>query len=345
MFHVETKTNEDILMWHKRHILMWHKRLAHTSSLSMKTLLGYKLDDCKSVLLDCNVFPLAEHTRHPFSHSTTISNKEFELLHLDIWEPYHVETFDGNKHFLTIVDDFSHIISIFSLKFKSDVIVVLRQIFKLIHTQFQAVVKTIRSNNDNEFVNVDLQLFLQKLDILYQRNCVHTPQQNGVAERKHRHLLEVARSLIFLGNIPLNFKGHCSQTASYITDCHQQSLVGNPIMSCFLECSLLLVILGLLDVCVIGVYCLGWTNLLQEQCPLCSWVIYNHHKTIYYLTFQRENFISLGMLHLGNMYILLNHLMDLYLMMFHFPSLLNLYYLVIFLPWMSLLLQIPLIPL
>jgi len=216
--HVATKTKEDILLW--------HKRLAHSSSISLNTLLGYKLDDCKSVVLDCNVCPLAKHTRHPFPHSTSTSNKVFELLHLDVWGPYHVETFDGNKHFLTIVDDFSHITWIFLLKFKSDVIIVLRQFFKLIHTQFQAIVKTIRSDNGGEFVNADMQLLLQELGILHQRTCVHTPQQNGVAERKHRHLLEVARSIRFQGYIPLRFWGHCILTAAYIINRLPSAVLG-----------------------------------------------------------------------------------------------------------------------
>jgi transposase InsO family protein len=53
-----------------------------------------------------------------------------------------------------------------------------------------------------EYVNQEFEQFLASNGIEHQTTCVNTPQQNGVAERKNRHLLEVACSLMFTMNVP-----------------------------------------------------------------------------------------------------------------------------------------------
>lgn len=182
----------------------------------MRQLLGVRLKNCRNVIDSCGVCPLAKHTRLPFPLSTTKTTTTFHLLHLDIWGPYHTPTFDGNKFFLTVVDDYSRVTWICLLKFKSDMVNVLRNFLKMIKTQFQAVVQVVMTDNGSEFVNTAFVELLSAMGILHQRSCVYTPQQNGVAERKHRHILEVARAVKFQGHIPLKFWGHCILAAIYI---------------------------------------------------------------------------------------------------------------------------------
>ncbi|GKD17930.1 ribonuclease H-like domain-containing protein, partial [Tanacetum coccineum] len=77
----------------------------------------------------------------------------------------------------------------------------------LIRLDFEIKVKVIRSDNGTEFVNNKMFDLFTSLGIIHQTSCSHTPQQNGIAERKHKHLLNVARSLMFQGGIPLRVKG------------------------------------------------------------------------------------------------------------------------------------------
>ncbi|XP_019257939.1 PREDICTED: uncharacterized protein LOC109236188 [Nicotiana attenuata] len=85
-----------------------------------------------------------------------------------------------------------------------------------VHTQFNKIVKMVRSDNGSEFLNSVCKTVLNKLGILHQTTCAYTPQQNGVAERKHRHLLEITRALRFQAHIPIRFWGHCVITAAYL---------------------------------------------------------------------------------------------------------------------------------
>ena len=51
---------------------------------------------------------------------------------------------------------------------------------------------------------------------LHQKSCVYTPQNNGVLERKHRHLLDTAHALPFQSNLPSKFWGECLKCATYL---------------------------------------------------------------------------------------------------------------------------------
>ena len=63
------------------------------------------------------------------------------------------------------------------------------------------------------------------LEIIHQRSCPYTLQQNGVAERKHRPLLEVSRAFRFQGKIPLKSWGHCVPAAAYLIDRVSSSVI------------------------------------------------------------------------------------------------------------------------
>ena len=83
----------------------------------------------------------------------------------------------------------------------------------MIETQFLKKVKTIRIDNGTEFIMSD---FFVKKGILHKLSCVETPQQNAIVKRKHQHILNGARTLMFQSNMPLHFWGHCILTLVYL---------------------------------------------------------------------------------------------------------------------------------
>ncbi|XP_060170717.1 uncharacterized protein LOC132601659 [Lycium barbarum] len=79
-----------------------------------------------------------------------------------------------------------------------------------VRTQLDRNVKIIRSDNGTEFVNFVCGNLFKNLGIVHQISCAYTSQQNGVAERKHRHILDITRAIIFEGKIPVKFWGLCA---------------------------------------------------------------------------------------------------------------------------------------
>ena len=72
--------------------------------------------------------------------------------------------------------------------------------FAMVKTQFAASIKCLRSDNAQELALTD---FLASQGTLHQFSCVERPQQNSVIERKHKHLLNVARALFFQSKVPI----------------------------------------------------------------------------------------------------------------------------------------------
>ena len=109
--------------------------------------------------------------------------------------------------FLTIVDDFTRSALLFLIKNKSSCFKHIIQMISFIGNQFNTIVKIVRSNNTKELSDEDILKFYHSKGILHQKSRRYTSQQNGAVERKNKHLLETARSLQFLANVPCKFLG------------------------------------------------------------------------------------------------------------------------------------------
>ena len=74
----------------------------------------------------------------------------------------------------------------------------------------------LRSDNAKEYFSTPFISFMSQHGILHQSSCAHTPQQNGVAERKNRHLIETAHTLLLHYHVPFHFWGDAVLTVCYL---------------------------------------------------------------------------------------------------------------------------------
>jgi len=93
------------------------------------------------------------------------------------------------------------------MKDKSEVFHLFVNFYRMIQTQFQNPIKRLRYDNGREYVNQNFSKFLQENGVVHELTCLDTPQQNGVAERKNRHLLKVTRALLFQMSVPKSYWG------------------------------------------------------------------------------------------------------------------------------------------
>ena len=90
---------------------------------------------------------------------------------------------------------------------RSDVCVSLQYFMNFTRNQFGKTAKIVRTDNGTEFINSLYEQLFKQLGVIHQTTCVYTPQQNGVAERKHRHILEITRAIRLPANIPKKILG------------------------------------------------------------------------------------------------------------------------------------------
>jgi hypothetical protein len=102
------------------------------------------------------------------------------------------------------------------LKTKNEVLSHFQEFSNFIENHYSAKVKIFRSDNGTEYVNKNFTEFFKQKGILHQTTCINTPEQNGIFERKNRHLLEVTRSLLFQNNIPKIYWSDAVLTATYL---------------------------------------------------------------------------------------------------------------------------------
>jgi hypothetical protein len=102
------------------------------------------------------------------------------------------------------------------MKNKNDMFACFKDFHKGVQTQYEPVVKVLRSDNGTEYTNIAFREYLSFQRIQHQTTCPYTPEQNGVAERKNRHLLEVARSMMISMNVPKYLWGQAVLTATML---------------------------------------------------------------------------------------------------------------------------------
>ncbi|GJS67266.1 putative reverse transcriptase domain-containing protein [Tanacetum coccineum] len=172
----------------QREGLYFYKRMVNVMVVTARCGIG-------SLNKACDVCLRAKQTRDSFPISNNKTTEPFQLIHYDLWGPYRPPSFCGARYYLTVVDDYSRATWIYLLVDKRHVSLNLYNFIVTVERQFNKQVKVVRSENGTEFICMDD--YFRKHDIVHETSCVGTPQQNGRVERKHRHILNVARALRF----------------------------------------------------------------------------------------------------------------------------------------------------
>ena len=164
----------------------------------------------------CDQCVLGKSHRVKFGTGMHTSTRPFEYAHADLWGPSRIQTHGGGSYFLSIIDDYSRRVWVYILRNKAETF----QKFKEWHTQIEnqqgTKLKVLRTDNGLEFVSDQFNTFCTHHGIKRHKTVAGTPQQNGLAERMNRTILERVRCMLLGAGLPKVFWGEATNTTVYL---------------------------------------------------------------------------------------------------------------------------------
>ena len=198
---------------------MWHLRFGHLGYDNLKLLdnkslvVGLLLDQNKAFDRQCEGCAFGKQHRNPFpKKSEHESSQLLELIHTDVCRPMPIDSVGGYRYFATFIDDYSNYTTVYIIKHKSEML----QKFKEYVDMAENFTGLVRSDNAQEYVSESFKNYCNSRGIMRDDTVPYTPQQNGVAERMNRTIMETVRCMIHNAELALSFWAEAVATAVYV---------------------------------------------------------------------------------------------------------------------------------
>ena len=202
--------------------ILWHRRFCHLGMTNLRKLVtkelvrGIECDITKDSFL-CNSCCDGKNHKVPFPVSESKSkHKVLDLIHSDVCGKLNPGSLGGGYYFVTFIDDASRYTWVYILKNKSDVFDTFKRWKTLVENLYEKKIKVFRTDNGGEYTSREFESYLVEEGIHHEKTIPKTPEQNGIAERMNRTLVEAVRCMLSDSKLPKTFWGEALSTAAYV---------------------------------------------------------------------------------------------------------------------------------
>lgn len=175
---------------------LWHARLGHVSYHKLKIMMKKamlkglpQLDVRENVI--CAGCQYGKAHQLPYAESKFRAKEPLKLVHSDVFGWVKQTSISGMRYMVTFIDDFSRYVWVDFMKAKSETLSKFKEFREKVESEFGKRIRCLRTDNGGEYTSDEFSDYLKECRIRRQLTCPGTPQQNGVAERKNRHLAEI----------------------------------------------------------------------------------------------------------------------------------------------------------
>jgi hypothetical protein len=134
------------------------------------------------------------------------------VVHSDLWGPAPVLSKKGHRYYVQFTDEFSRFSWLYTCAAKSDVTNIFAQFKQKVENLLNCQIKVFQCDGGSEFKPI----MKQFPEITFQILCPYTPEQNDLAERKHRHVVELGLANMTHASIPLQFWDYIFESIVYV---------------------------------------------------------------------------------------------------------------------------------
>nr|GEV92452.1 copia protein [Tanacetum cinerariifolium] len=164
----------------------------------------------------CSACAMGKSTKKSHKPKSKDTNQEkLYLLQMDLCGPMRVESINGKKYILVIIDDCSRFTWVKFLRSKDEALDFIIKFLKMIQVRLKVPVFHIRTDNGTEFVNQTLRDYYEEVGISHETLVARSPHQNGVVERRYRTLIEAACTMLIYAQAPLFLWAEAVATACF----------------------------------------------------------------------------------------------------------------------------------
>jgi len=201
---------------------LWHRRYGHLHADAINTLTNKKMVTGLTItspnqMPTCQDCPYGKQTVESFPNKATRrARKVLELVHSDVCGPFPTQAQNGEKYFVSFIDDYSRTIWIFGLRRKSEVFQTFKRFKALAENQTGHRLKAIRTDNAGDYLVETMQDYLADEGIKHEQTVPYSPSQNGVAERGNRTVVEGVRTMLHESGLPKSLWLELAKTAAYL---------------------------------------------------------------------------------------------------------------------------------
>lgn len=152
----------------------------------------------------------------PYKASENRAKDVLGIVHSDICGPMRITSLGGARYFATFIDDKTRYAEVTILKKRSDIVSTFKNYLRRVKTETGNKVKILRTDNAKEYLSREFTDLLQSKGIRRQLTVDRTSQQNGIAERANRTLVEMAHCMLIQSKLPLSLWAEAINTANFI---------------------------------------------------------------------------------------------------------------------------------